>query len=635
MSIDLAGERESVPSRERASGYALRAMTSERTVGLGCMRLSTEPGRDEERAVEVIHAALAAGVTLLDTASAYGRDEDDRGHNERMVARALAAWGGDRSAICVATKGGMTRPGGRWVADGRAKSLAASCEASLRALGAASIDLYLLHAPDPQTPLATSVRALAELRRAGLARAIGLCNVTVAQIDEALRIAPIDTVQVALSLRAPVTLRTGVAAHCAARGIRVLAHSPLGGPRLARGVGRDATLRAVAARHGATPHEIALAWLYALPFAIVPLPGATRPETAESAARAATVTLSADDLDALAESVPAARFVAGAPPRRQGEGAGEIVLLMGYPAAGKSTKVAAYVEKGHVRLNRDETGGRLAGLVPRLERAIAGGARRFVLDNTYATRSARAAVLEIAVKHGMIARCVVLDTPFDDALVNAATRMVHRHGALLGPEEIRAAGKDDPNTFGPGVLFRYRRDFESPSADEGFDAIEVVPFERTFDERRTARALVMELDGVLWASRSGARSPIDPDDVALLPGARELCARHREEGYRLAATAWRPEIAARGEAARATFEATFARARELLEVDGANLALAYCPHADGPPACWCRKPLPGLGVLLIEQLGVDPRRSTHVGAGPADKLFAERLGFRYVDVKTG
>src|SRR5688500_17036257 len=96
-------------------------------LALGCMRLSTEEDRDETTAIGVLHAALDAGVTLLDTADAYCWDDSERGHNERLIARALAAWHGDRSTIVVATKGGLTRPGGRWVADGRAKHLAAAC----------------------------------------------------------------------------------------------------------------------------------------------------------------------------------------------------------------------------------------------------------------------------------------------------------------------------------------------------------------------------------------------------------------------------------------------------------------------------------------------------------------------------
>ena len=136
-------------------------------VGLGAMRLSTERDRSEPAAVAVLHAALDAGITFFDTANAYCWDSTETGHNERLLARALATWTGDRSRIVVATKGGLTRPEGHWIEDGRARSLVSACQASRRALGVERIQLYQLHAPDPRTPLSTSVRALAALQRDG------------------------------------------------------------------------------------------------------------------------------------------------------------------------------------------------------------------------------------------------------------------------------------------------------------------------------------------------------------------------------------------------------------------------------------------------------------------------------------
>ncbi len=254
---------------------------------MGCMRLSTEADRDDARAVSVLHAALDAGVTLLDTADAYCLDAHDAGHNERLISRALASWNGDRSRIVVATKGGLTRPQGRWIADGRASHLVAACEASRRALGVERIDLYQLHAPDPRVPLATSVRALASLKRDGLVARIGLCNVTVGQIEEARRIAEIDAVQVELSVWNDDNLLSGVAAYCVANGIRLLAHTPLGGSRRARRAKPDALLADIAARHGVGPLDIALAWLMDLSDVIVPIPGATRVETRDRARQAA------------------------------------------------------------------------------------------------------------------------------------------------------------------------------------------------------------------------------------------------------------------------------------------------------------------------------------------------------------
>src|SRR5262249_16636143 len=154
-----------------------------------------------------------------------------------------------RSTIRVATKVGLTRPDGLWIPDGRARHLAAACEASRVALGVDRIDLYQLHAPDPRVPFATSVRALAPLQEAGAIDRIVLCNVTVGQIEEASRICPIAAVQVELNVWNDDQLLSGVVSYCAAHDIQLIAHRPLGGAQRARRLAADPVLRAIAERH--------------------------------------------------------------------------------------------------------------------------------------------------------------------------------------------------------------------------------------------------------------------------------------------------------------------------------------------------------------------------------------------------
>ncbi|MGH3109551.1 MAG: aldo/keto reductase, partial [Gaiellaceae bacterium] len=308
---------------------------SELSIGLGCMRLSTDESRDEERALDTIAAAAAAGITVFDTARSYGHDETELGHNERLLVRALRRRGAEASARIV-TKGGMRRDGSRWIPDGRAKAIRADCEASLGALDGLPIDLYLVHAPDPGTPWRTSVRALARLADEGLVARVGVANVNRGQLDEALEHAPVAAVQVPLSVFDDGALRGGVVERCAERGISLIAHSPLGGPRRAGSLARREPLAAIAEARGATPAEVALAWLLHLSPVAIAIPGARRPETARSAARAATLILEPGDRDALERAFGERPRPAPTVSRRRRPDDADVVVVMGIPGAGQS-----------------------------------------------------------------------------------------------------------------------------------------------------------------------------------------------------------------------------------------------------------------------------------------------------------
>jgi aryl-alcohol dehydrogenase-like predicted oxidoreductase/histidinol phosphatase-like enzyme len=588
------------------------------SVALGAMRLSTNEDRDDERSMAVLHAAFDAGITLVDTADAYCRDASDVGHNERLISRAIAAWTGDRSTIPVATKGGLTRPDKRWVPNGRGKHLMAACDASRRALGVERLHLYQLHAPDPRVPLSMSVRALAALQRDGAIESIGLSNVTVGQIEEARSIADIAAVQVELSVWKDDNILNGVVDYCIANHIQLLAYRPLGGPERARRLATDRTLTEIAAKHGVTAGDVALAWLMNLSDLVIPVVGVTRVETARTLGRAATIVL--DDEDKARMSTKDTRSRTIPEPRD-----GEVVLIMGLPGAGKSTMAQAFVAQGYARLNRDTTGGSLNDLLPALDQLITSGTSRIVLDNTYLSRAARARVIAAATQRGLPVRCLSLETALEDAQVNAVQRMLSKLGRLPDPEEIRRASKRDPTIFGPSAQFRCQRELEPPHPSEGFATIEAVPFERRRDSTCVNKALFFWVDGVLRQSRSGARTPISADDVQLLPDRREALRRYAADGWRVLGLSWQPEVMDKTMTVDEV-EAAFGRTQELL---GVPIEIAYCPHSAGPPICWCRKPLPGLGVVLIHRYQLDPAECIYVGAGAQDPGFARRLGFQF------
>lgn len=262
-------------------------------VGLGGMYMSITGRPDEPQAIRAIHAALDAGVTFIDTADVYCLDEKDIGHNERLIAKALAGRG---EAVTVATKGGLLRPRGAWKSDARPEHLIAACEASLKALGVATIELYQLHAPDSAVPFADSVGALARLREQGKVRRVGLSNVSAKELAAAQTIVPITSVQNRWNPGHRAPEKDGVLAACTAAGIAFLPYSPFGGASGALALGERKKLAAEAARRGMSPHRLVLAWMLAKSPVVIPIPGARREASTRDSAGAAEITLSAEEV---------------------------------------------------------------------------------------------------------------------------------------------------------------------------------------------------------------------------------------------------------------------------------------------------------------------------------------------------
>lgn len=267
---------------------------------------------ERERAVDTIHAAIDAGITLLDTANIYAPSWDAVGHNEALVAEAIRTYTGPASLtdLLVTTKGGITRSDGEiWGRDSTSDALVRACEDSLTELGVDIIDLYQHHRHDPSLTYLQQMQALQSLKERNLVRRIGLSNVTAEELDLAITELGsaadngIVSVQNELSPRYRADL--DVLDRCEKEGIAFLPWSPLGGATHAKDVGsRFAAFAEVAQEVNASAQEVTLAWLLRMSPVIIPIPGATKPATIDSMIRSLDVQLSDDQFARLQSTEP-------------------------------------------------------------------------------------------------------------------------------------------------------------------------------------------------------------------------------------------------------------------------------------------------------------------------------------------
>jgi pyridoxine 4-dehydrogenase len=260
-------------------------------LGFGAMRITGSGvwGQPEDPAAvrKLLRRVVEAGVNLIDTADSYGPEV-----SENLIAEALHPY---PEGLVVATKGGFTRPGpNRWEPACRPERLRRCCEGSLRRLKLERIDLYQLHTVDPAVPIEDSVAALAELQAEEKVRLIGLCNVTVEELERAQQIAPVVSVQNRYSLADRRS--EGVLAACQEQGLGFLPWYPLATGDLA-GPGGD--LDEVARAHSATPAQVALAWLLQHSPVMLPIPGTSSIAHFEENLEAQELELSPDEMSEL------------------------------------------------------------------------------------------------------------------------------------------------------------------------------------------------------------------------------------------------------------------------------------------------------------------------------------------------
>ncbi len=301
---------------------------------------------------------------------------------------------------------------------------------------------------------------------------------------------------------------------------------------------------------------------------------------------------------------------------------------MGIQGAGKSQLVEEYTDRGYLRLNRDVLGGRLTDLIPRLIEALDEGEQRIVLDNTYPTQTSRAPVIHVANYFGLPVRCRYLATSPADARFNIAARILKRYGKLLGPDEMKEMAEQDSNLPPPVALQRWIESFEPPTTKEGFATVEQIPFTRMRDPTWKEKGLLLDVDGTLRKTVSGELYPRSADDVELLPHRREVLLKWMEDGYKLFFVSNQSGVAS-GKVAAAEVEAAFQRTIDLLGLPVTEVA--YCPHPAFPAGCFCRKPMPGLGVYLMMKHHLSFDALVMVGDMDSDREFAQSLGARYFE----
>ena len=278
--------------KTRKIGKSGKSVTA---IGLGAMPLSLANRPDEKTAIDVIQTFIDLGGNFIDTANVYCKDDTDVGHNERLIKKALKE-SDKASQVIIATKGGLRRPKGRWETDASPEWLRLSCERSLHDLNTDSIFLYQLHAPDPRVPLFDSVGELLRLREEGKIQHIGLSNVNTHEILTALSIAPITSVQNRCNILERKSFTNGVIELCGEKDITFIAHSPVGGHFDHGKLAKNRKLLKIGRETGASPYQVALAWLLAKGEHILPIPGASKVSSITSSLQSMDIKLSHTDI---------------------------------------------------------------------------------------------------------------------------------------------------------------------------------------------------------------------------------------------------------------------------------------------------------------------------------------------------
>jgi HAD superfamily hydrolase (TIGR01662 family) len=303
----------------------------------------------------------------------------------------------------------------------------------------------------------------------------------------------------------------------------------------------------------------------------------------------------------------------------------KVTMVVGYPASGKSTLTKGLVDKGAVSLNRDTEGGTIVALLPKMESLLKNG-KDVVLDNLFVNVEVRKPFIEMAKRHNADISCQLMGTSIEDAQFNVVQRAIGLIGKFPTPEAIKAA--KHTNIFPPLVLFKYKKEFEKPTVEEGFSKVETIKFVRKDDPTLTQKALIVDYDGTLRECINGNdKYPVIESQIELKAGRKAVLDAYKKKGYLLLGISNQSGVA-KGELTYEKAEQLFEHTNKLLGVD---IEYRFCSHQSAPISCYCRKPMPGIGVEFILKHKLNRKETIFVGDMTTDKTFASRAGFQYID----